>query len=172
MRPKTIGAPEFYVYIDLMKKYLLPALLCLSAPAMAQDSKPALIDFGTPEALTITSGDQTHNFSVEIADTDAKQAQGLMFRSDLGAGEGMLFEYAKPKVATIWMKNTEISLDIVFIRSNGRIVKIEHGAQPQSLRSASSEVVVAAVLELPAGRAQDLGISPGDVVSHNFFEAE
>ena len=154
-----------------MKKYLLPALILLSAPALAQD-RDSLIDFGETETLTISSGDKTHNFSVEVADTDAKQAQGLMFRSNLAADAGMLFEFAEPKVATIWMKNTEISLDLVFIRSNGKIVKIEHGAQPQSLRSASSEVVVAAVLELPAGRAQDLGISPGDVVSHSFFEAE
>ena len=154
-----------------MKKYLLPALILLSAPALAQD-RDSLIDFGETETLTISSGDKTHNFLVEVADTDAKQAQGLMFRSNLAADAGMLFEFAEPKVATIWMKNTEISLDLVFIRSNGKIVKIEHGAQPQSLRSASSEVVVAAVLELPAGRAQDLGISPGDVVSHSFFEAE
>ena len=154
-----------------MKKYLLPALILLSAPALAQD-RDSLIDFGETETLTISSGDKTHNFLVEVADTDAKQAQGLMFRSNLAADAGMLFEFAEPKVATIWMKNTEISLDLVFIRSNGKIVKIEHGAQPQSLRSASSEVIVAAVLELPAGRAQDLGISPGDVVSHSFFEAE
>ena len=154
-----------------MKKYLLPALILLSAPALAQD-RDSLIDFGETETLTISSGDKTHNFLVEVADTDAKQAQGLMFRSNLAADAGMLFEFAEPKVATIWMKNTEISLDLVFIRGNGKIVKIEHGAQPQSLRSASSEVIVAAVLELPAGRAQDLGISPGDVVSHSFFEAE
>ena len=155
-----------------MKKYILPLLLAISAPAIAQVDESSLIDFGETEPLSIASGDNTHDFSVEIADNDAKQAQGLMFRESLAPDAGMLFEFAAPKVATIWMKNTEVPLDILFIRADGRIVKIAHAAQPQSLRSASSEVIVAAVLELPAGRTEELGISPGDFVRHGFFASE
>ena len=144
----------------------------MSAPALAQVDDTSLIDFGETESLVISSGDKAHDFNVEIADSDAKQAQGLMFRESLAPDAGMLFEFAAHKVATIWMKNTEVSLDILFIRADGRIVKIEHAAQPQSLRSASSEVIVAAVLELPAGRAEELGITPGDFVQHDFFAVE
>ena len=154
-----------------MKKIYLPLIaLTLSFTALAQDETVAEVDFGASESLTITSGDETHNFSVEIADTDEKQARGLMFRKDLAGDEGMLFEFAAPKVATIWMKNTEIPLDIVFIRENGEIIKIEHSTRPQTLRSASSEAVIAAVLELPGGRAAELGIEPGHVVTHSFFK--
>ncbi|MEP6341927.1 MAG: DUF192 domain-containing protein [Maricaulaceae bacterium] len=155
----------------MIKHIALPALLALTSVSLAHAQSDDLVDFGDTESLTITSGEAQHVFNVEIADTDEKQAQGLMFRKSLGDDAGMLFEFDAPKVATIWMKNTEISLDIVFVRKNGSIVKIEHSAQPQTLRSASSEAVVAAVLELPAGKAQDLGISPGDVVAHSFFEA-
>jgi uncharacterized membrane protein (UPF0127 family) len=81
----------------------------------------------------------------------------------------MIFEFAEPKIATIWMKNTAIPLDILFVRSNGKILKIEHMAQPYKLRSASSEAVIAAVVELKGGRALELGIKPGDTVDHPFF---
>ena len=156
-----------------MKK-LYVSLIALTWPlsAAAQDNPVPEIDFGAREALAITSGDVVHNFDVEIADTDAKQSRGLMFRQELGDDKGMLFEFSAPKVATIWMKNTEISLDIIFIRENGEIVKIEHSARPQTLRSASSEAVVAAVLELAGGRAAELGLEPGHVVSHSFFSGE
>lgn len=156
-----------------MKKYLISlTCLLLTLPAAAQDAGQDLVDFGAPEALTIQSGDKTHNFNVEIADNDDKQSQGLMFRKEIAADAGMLFEFAEPKVATIWMKNTDVALDLLYIRTDGRIVKIEHAVKPQSLRSVSSEVVVAAVLELPAGRAQSLAISPGDIVKHDFFVSE
>ena len=155
-----------------MKKYLLPFIVLISSPSFAQDDTASLIDFGDTEALTIISGEKTHSFDVEIADDREKQRQGLMFRESLSPDAGMLFEYDTPELVSIWMKNTEIPLDILFILKNGRIVKIEHGAQPQSLRSASSEVAVAAVLELPSGRAAELDITPGDFVQHSFFETE
>jgi len=69
------------------------------------------------------------------------------------------------------MKNTPIPLDILFVRSNGKILKIEHSAQPYKLRSASSEAPVAAVVELAGGRSKELGIRPGDIVRHDFFSA-
>ena len=96
----------------------------------------------------------------------------MMFRETMGPDAGMIFEFDEPKVATIWMKNTSIPLDILFVRSNGRILKIEHMAQPYKLRSASSEAVVASVVELQGGRSRDLGIMPGDLVRHEFFGTE
>jgi len=161
-----------FAYATHMIKFttLLTALFVFfAAPAMAQNTPPPL-DFGPKEALTITSGDKTHAFMVEIADTDALQARGMMYRDNVPANEGMLFEFAEPKVATIWMKNTAIFLDIIFVRENGEILKIEHFARPYTLRRASSEAPVAAVLELQGGQSRARGIKPGDKVNHSFFD--
>jgi len=128
------------------------------------------VDFGEPSPLEIVSGEETHTFMVEEAKTLDQQARGMMFRESMDPKTGMIFEFDEPKIATIWMKNTSIPLDILFVRKNGKILKIEHSAKPYSLRSASSEAVVAAVIELSGGQAQSLGIMPGDQVNHPFFE--
>ena len=138
----------------------------------AQTSKNDVVDFGAPVPLSIVSEGGTHEFMVERAVSLDQQARGMMFRETMGADTGMIFEFDEPKVATIWMKNTSIPLDILFVRSNGRILKIEHMAQPYKLRSASSEAVVASVVELQGGRSRDLGIMPGDLVRHEFFGTE
>ena len=138
----------------------------------AQTSKNDVVDFGAPVPLSIVSEGGTHEFMVERAVSLDQQARGMMFRETMGADTGMIFEFDEPKVATIWMKNTSIPLDILFVRSNGRILKIEHMAQPYKLRSASSEAVVASVVELQGGRSRDLGIMPGDLVKHEFFGTE
>ena len=153
-----------------MKRIILTALL-FAAPltASAQTAKGDVVDFGAPVPLTIESADASHAFSVERAISLEQQARGMMFRESMEPDTGMIFEFKEPKVATIWMKNTSIPLDILFVRSNGKILKIEHMAQPYKLRSASSEAVVAAVVELKGGRAQELGIMPGDLVKHSFF---
>ena len=139
-------------------------------PAAAQTSKMDNVSFGAPVPLTVKSESGEHQFMVEEAKTLAQQARGMMFRDEVSPDTGMIFEFAEPKVATIWMKNTSIPLDILFVRSNGKILKIEHSHQPYTLRSASSEAVVAAVVELKGGRAKELGIRPGDVIDHPFFK--
>jgi len=128
-----------------------------------------VVDFGEPQPLVIKSADGEHKFTVEEAKTLDQQARGMMFREKMDPETGMIFEFVEPKVATIWMKNTAIPLDILFVRSNGKILKIEHSHQPYTLRSASSEAVVAAVVELAGGRSKELGIRPGDVIDHPFF---
>lgn len=158
---------------DLKTTLLAGALLAaLAAPVTAQDADIEAIDFGAPEALSIQSDGSTHNFNVEIADTPEKQTRGLMYRDVVAPDAGMLFEYDGQGVLSIWMKNTGVPLDVIFIRKNGKILKIEHSATPYSLRSISSEATVAAVLELAGGRALELGIMPGDVVKHGFFGTE
>jgi len=153
-----------------MKRLILLALfLALAPPAFAQMAKNDVVDFGEPVPLTVVSEDGSHTFSIERAITLDQQARGMMFRETMDPDSGMLFEFEEPKIATIWMKNTSIPLDIIFVRSNGKILKIEHMAQPYKLRSASSEAVVAAVLELQGGRSKELGIMPGDTVQHAFF---
>lgn len=153
-----------------MKRFLLSlSFALLAVPSFAQTAKDDVVDFGDPVPLTIVAENGTHSFMVEEAKTLAQQARGMMWRDEMGDDEGMIFEFAEPKVATIWMKNTAIPLDILFVRSNGKILKIEHMAQPYKLRSASSEAVIAAVVELKGGRALELGIKPGDTVQHPFF---
>ena len=139
----------------------------LAVPAFAADPEP--IDFGSTEKLVILSESGAKTFDIEVADTLKEQARGMMYRETVPPMTGMLFEFEEPKVATIWMKNTAVSLDIIFVRSNGKILKIEHSATPYTLRSASSEAPVAAVLELGAGQSLELGIKPGDRIAHEFF---
>ena len=155
----------------LTRTLLSAALIaCLVVPVFAADPEP--IDFGPTEKLTVLSESGAKTFDIEVADTLKEQARGMMYRENVPTMTGMLFEFDEPKVATIWMKNTAVSLDIIFVRSNGKILKIEHSATPYTLRSASSEAPVAAVLELGAGQSLELGIKPGDLIAHEFFGTE
>jgi len=124
-----------------MKRFILTtlSLALIAGPAFAQTSKDDVVDFGEPVPLTVISEGGSHTFSIERAVSLDQQARGMMFRETMEADSGMLFEFDEPKIATIWMKNTPLPLDIIFVRSNGKILKIEHMAQPYKLRSASSE---------------------------------
>ncbi len=144
-------------------------LALLAAPAFGQTSRNDVVDFGDPKPLTIVTADASHEFLVEEAKTLDQQARGMMFRESMDADTGMIFEFDEPKIATIWMKNTSIPLDILFVRSNGKILKIEHSHTPYTLRSASSEAVIAAVVELKGGEAKARSIRPGDTIKHPFF---
>ena len=141
----------------------------VAGPVFAQTSKNDVVNFGEPKPLAIITQDGTHEFLVDEAKTLDQQARGMMFRESMGADTGMIFEFEEPKVATIWMKNTSIPLDILFVRSNGKILKIEHSHRPYTLRSTSSEAVVAAVVELKGGESKARGIRPGDTIKHPFF---
>ena len=116
--------------------------------------------------LEIVTADKTHKFSVEIARTPGQQAQGLMFRRRLAADAGMIFLYGEPRIITMWMKNTYIPLDMIFIGKGGRIVSIAQRTIPQSLATVSSELPASAVLEVNAGTASRLGIQVGDRINH------
>ena len=114
--------------------------------------------------LSVTSSKGRHAFRVELAESPQAQARGLMFRTDMGKDEGMLFPSSPPGVRSFWMKNTPLSLDIVFIGMDGRIINIADHTVPYSLESVVSYDVALAVLELRAGRCDELGIAPGDKV--------
>ena len=114
--------------------------------------------------LTIASAGRTHAFRVELARSPQEQAQGLMFRTQLGPDEGMLFPLDPPRPARFWMKNTVIPLDMLFIAPDGRIANIAANAKPYDEAPKVSAGPVKAVLELPGGRAAELGIVAGDRV--------
>jgi uncharacterized protein len=132
------------------------------APAARAQSEPVQ-DLSTfpRTTLEIRSGPVTHHFKVWVADTEGRQTQGLMFVRDLPADEGMLFTHC---CSGIWMKNTYISLDIVFVGVDGRIAKIAERAQPFDLTTISAAQPVEATLELKGGEAQMLHLKPGDRV--------
>ena len=114
--------------------------------------------------LEIRSAGKAHRFTVEVARTPDEQARGLMYRQSLAPDRGMLFPYSPPEVASFWMKNTFIPLDMIFIRPDGSIGRIET-AVPLNLEPVSSLEPIASVLEIPGGRAAELGIKAGDRVS-------
>jgi len=143
--------------------------LGLAHPASTQVTQIPAIDFGPLESLTIVSNDTSHVFSIEVADTQPELSRGMMYREDIPVNEGMLFEFGEEKVTSIWMKNTSVSLDVIFVRADGSILKIEHSAKPFSLRSMTSEAPVTAVLEIAGGQANVLGIRPGDILQHSYF---
>lgn len=116
--------------------------------------------------LVVERGDKRLPFKVELADTPEAQARGLMFRTELGDFEGMIFPSAAPEPRSFWMKNTPLSLDIIFVGPDGRITNIAANTTPYSLDSVRSSGLASAVLELRAGRAAALGIVPGDRVSY------
>jgi len=115
--------------------------------------------------LTISSGAKVHRFTVEVARTPAEQATGLMNRSELAPDRGMIFPFDAPRDASFWMKNTLIPLDMIFVRSDGTIANIAVNTVPLSLDPVFSEGPVGAVLEIPGGRSDELGIKAGDKVA-------
>lgn len=148
-----------------MKRFLVSGMaaiaLVLSAPA-------ALAELET-SSLTIESANGTHAFTVEIADDPEEITTGLMNRESMDADAGMLFDFGQPREAAMWMKNTLIPLDMLFMDPSGKVIAIARQTVPGSLRTVSPGVPVKSVLELNGGRAAELGIEPGDEVVHPIF---
>jgi uncharacterized membrane protein (UPF0127 family) len=120
--------------------------------------------------LEIASKTGVHVFAVEIADTEAQRAKGLMFRKELPDGQGMLFDFQREQEVSFWMKNTYIPLDMIFIRGDGRILRIAENTEPLSTRIIPSGGPVRAVLEVIGGTARKFGIAPGDQVAYPIFK--
>lgn len=116
------------------------------------------------ETLEVRSANGTHEFRVEVAETAAERAQGLMGRTDLTPDDGMLFIFPQSGLQYFWMRNTPTSLDIIFIGSDYIVRSIAANTVPYSEEVISSEVPAKYVLEVLAGRAAELGIKPGDRV--------
>ena len=120
-----------------------------------------------PLEIATKSGVQV--FSVEMATTEEEKTTGLMYRKELPDGKGMLFDFSPEQQISMWMKNTYISLDMIFIRADGRILRIAENTEPLSTKIISSGGLAKGVLEVIAGTAQKYGIQPGDRVAHPLF---
>ena len=145
----------------LISRAVFAALLgfAISIPALALEKRP----------LTLVTSKGEHQITVEVADSSDEQRTGLMFRRSLGEDEGMIFLYEREEDVSMWMKNTYIPLDMIFVRSNGTVLRIETDTEPFSERIISSGGKVLAVIEMKAGSAARLGLKPGDKVSYPAF---
>ncbi|QOZ53364.1 DUF192 domain-containing protein [Bradyrhizobium arachidis] len=121
------------------------------------------------QPLEIVTRNGVQVFSVEMATTEEEKQTGLMYRKELADGKGMLFDFNPEQEVSMWMKNTYVSLDMIFIRADGRILRIAENTEPLSTRIISSKGPARAVLEVVAGTAQKYGIRPGDRVGHPLF---
>jgi uncharacterized membrane protein (UPF0127 family) len=152
----------------ISRRALLPMLAAFLATRSEFSVGADLQQFPTSE-LTIISASGPHRFKVELAKTPEQMTQGLMFRTSLAPDAGMLFDYRQPTAATMWMRNTLIPLDMLFVDARGRIVNIHERAVPQSDDVIAAAEPVRAVIELNGGTAERLGIEPGDRVVHPIF---
>jgi uncharacterized protein len=121
------------------------------------------------QPLEIVTKTGVHVFSVEMATTEEEKTTGLMYRKELADGKGMLFDFSPEQEVSMWMKNTYISLDMIFIRVDGRILRIAENTEPLSTKIIPSKGLAKGVLEVIAGTAQKYGIKPGDRVGHPLF---
>ncbi len=119
--------------------------------------------------LVLAGASGRYEFQVEMATTPAQRRLGLMYRPRMAVDAGMLFDYGTPRRIAMWMKNTVISLDMIFIAADGRIVSIAENTTPFSLTAIGSGGPVRAVLEVNAGTAARLGLKSGDRVEHEIF---
>ena len=160
-RPRTPELRTLRVCLALGLLSGMPGAAHCAAPAAEADLPRS--------ALEIRSGGGRQWFNIRIADTSARQERGLMFVKKLPADQGMLFPNRKPQPVAMWMKNTLIPLDMLFIDSRGRIVCLIASARPESLEILSCDKPVKAVLEIAGGEAARRAIRVGDRVVHSTF---
>lgn len=140
------------------------ALLLHGVAGHAQTETPPLEELSAfpHTTLTISGSGGTHQFSLWVANTPAREEQGLMFVRELPADKGMVFSEPQPKVWNMWMKNTYVPLDMLFVGADGHVVKIAH-AIPHDESTVSSEVPVNGIIELQGGISDTLHIKVGDL---------
>lgn len=158
---------RFAAHLVLAGACLVPAVALTAGAAAAQTVAKA--PQVPTEALTIATAGGPRRFSVEVMRDDAGRSRGLMFRRHMAPDHGMLFDFERDEPVTMWMKNTYLPLDMVFIRPDGTVSHIAADTEPLSTAIIPSNGPVLAVLELNAGTAARLGIKPGDRVEHAMF---
>ena len=130
---------------------------------------PRVVMAADVQSLEIVGKSGVHVFAVEMATTEQERETGLMYRKELAEGRGMLFDFTPQQQVSMWMKNTFIPLDMIFIRADGRILRIAENTEPQSEKIISSGGLAKGVLEVIGGTARKYGIEPGDKVAHPLF---
>lgn len=160
--------------MTLIRVLYIWMLLFGAAPVAAADGSDATeldrifqrstLQIATPDA-------RLHTFKIWIADDEQRRARGLMFVKHLAAEDGMLFVYPQPQPISMWMKNTLVPLDMLFVAADGKVARVVENTKPQSLTTIESGSPVLAVVELAAGSAARLKIAAGARVIHPVFSA-
>jgi len=153
----------------MSRRFILLAVVVAAVSLATAGWRTLAADGGS---LKIISKTGVYVFSVELAVTDEERAKGLMFRREVPERYGMLFDFKRDQEVSMWMENTYVSLDMIFIRADGRIARIAENTQPLSRAIISSGGPVRAVLEVVAGTSRKLGLAPGDTVAHPVFSAD
>lgn len=157
------------VLANVLRGLMFGLAIALSGCAQAEQDGPVGEQRLPTEQLTIETAGGPVQLTVEIADDDQERARGLMFRQTLADDVGMLFHFQTPEHASFWMRNTVISLDIIFIGVDGRILNIAERTTPLSDAPVPAVGLTRGVLEIRGGRARELGIRAGDRVRHRIF---
>jgi uncharacterized membrane protein (UPF0127 family) len=144
------------------------ALAIVASLALAQTQAPPPQQFEQDDLVIRTASGEI-KFRIELAISPAQQQRGLMFRDKLDPYTGMLFDFGTPRVISMWMMNTLIPLDMVFIAADGRILNVAANTKPMSTDTILSHGEAKGVLEIAGGTARLLGIKPGDLVLHWAF---
>lgn len=140
------------------------SLMALVIVATAASVSAAEIEFPV-SSLTLNTESGSHPITVEVAKTPEQRQRGLMFRTELDADKGMIFDFGQTRPASMWMANTLIPLDMVFIRADGSVASIHANAEPESKAIISSKEPVLYVLELAGGQAAAYSLEAGDTVT-------
>lgn len=144
---------------------LLVMILCLAGSASVLGDQTSV----KVEQLIIATSSGAHPFLVEVMRTELERERGLMFRRALPEDRGMLFDFETERLVEMWMRNTFIPLDMVFISKSGKVVGLAENTEPLSDRIISSGAPAAGVLEVNAGVAAKIGLKIGDLVRHPLF---
>lgn len=176
--------PQRYLHA-IRAKVTFTAAFCiaflLALPSFATDEKssvlikapdPILVDGHEAEEIYINTAQGRFKFTAEIADTPQETQQGLMFRESMPHNHGMLFDFGIEKEILMWMKNTPLSLDMVFLSPTGRVVSVASNTVPFSQSVISSKELASGVFEINAGTSKLLGLKAGDFLEHRFFKAK
>jgi uncharacterized protein len=153
----------------MRRRRLLLLLAALTLLVLPPPGPAGILAAQDLQPLEIATKSGVQIFGVEMAVTPDEQAKGLMFRRELPEKQGMLFDFHREQPTSFWMKNTYVSLDMIFIRADGRILRIAENTVPLSEALVPSGGPVRAVLEVIAGTARKLGIAAGDRVTHPIF---
>ena len=155
-----------------MANYLLK-LIALVGCLFVLESRHAVSDTIFPQSeILIVSKSGEHKFVVDVATTMAQRQMGLMYRKNMARNRGMMFDFGEEQLIAMWMKNTLIPLDMLFVDKTGKILQIERATTPLSLETIAGRRPAMSVIELNAGLTAELGISEGDQIMHNIFFRE
>lgn len=167
----AVSARRAHLHVTATSAVFLVLVVLWAAlgQAAAQPAEDTRIQRLEVEKVIIKTKIGSFDIDAEIADEPHEQSRGLMYRTDLGPGQGMLFDFGETRPVTMWMKNTPLSLDMVFVKPDGTVARVAERTEPFSEAIIPSGEPVSHVLELRGGVARMIGLKEGDRLEHHSF---